>query len=159
MSDVSRPDGQDQPQDPRWPEVTPVPTTPATPPEPYVIPEVEDFPFDEGPAPFSETPRPILAGRRPGGPRRLAKPTAEPRPPMTGEQRLLLLDTWRRSNLPAADFAALVGLSKHSLYAWKKAFEEAGPAGLMPHPRGSKKGSRLGDGHGIIVGGSFLIVN
>src|SRR3984893_3355189 len=40
--------------------------------------------------------------------------------PLTAEQRLLLLDTWQRSKLPAGDFAALVGLSKHTLYAWKK---------------------------------------
>jgi hypothetical protein len=32
------------------------------------------------------------------------------------------LDTWRRSGLPAGDFA-LVGLSKHTLYVWKKRFE------------------------------------
>ena len=30
---------------------------------------------------------------------------------LTPEQRLLLLDTWRRSGLPAGDFAALVGIS------------------------------------------------
>ena len=47
----------------------------------------------------------------------------------TPEQRLLLLDTWQRSGLPAGDFAALVGMSKHTLYAWKKAFDEQGPAG------------------------------
>jgi len=45
------------------------------------------------------------------------------------EQRLLLLDTWQRSGLPAADFAALVGISKFSLFAWKKKFEQEGPAG------------------------------
>ena len=30
-------------------------------------------------------------------------------------QRLLVLDTWKRSGLPARDFAPLVGLSKHTL--------------------------------------------
>jgi hypothetical protein len=55
--------------------------------------------------------------------------------PLTAEQRLLLLDTWLRSKLPAGDFAALVGLSKHTLYAWKKRFDAAGPAGLMDQPR------------------------
>jgi hypothetical protein len=30
---------------------------------------------------------------------------------LTAEQRLLLLDTWRRSGLPAGDFAVLVGLN------------------------------------------------
>jgi len=32
----------------------------------------------------------------------------------------LILDTWQRSGLPGGDFAALVGVSKHTLYAWKK---------------------------------------
>jgi transposase InsO family protein len=60
-------------------------------------------------------------------------------------QRLLLLDTWRRSGLPAGDFAALTGLSKHTLYAWKKRFDAEGPAGLMDAPRGQRSGSRLPD--------------
>ena len=59
------------------------------------------------------------------------------------EQRLLLLDTWQRSGLPAADFAALVGISKFSLFAWKKKFEQDGPAGLMDKPKGTPPGSRL----------------
>jgi hypothetical protein len=62
---------------------------------------------------------------------------------MTAEQRLLLLDTWLRSGLPAADFAALVGLSKHTLYDWKRKFQAEGPAGLVDRPRGSPPGSRL----------------
>jgi transposase InsO family protein len=64
-------------------------------------------------------------------------------PPLTAEQRLLLLDTWQRSGLPAGDFAALVGLSKHTLYGWKKKFDAAGPAGLLDRPRGGRRGSRL----------------
>jgi transposase InsO family protein len=56
---------------------------------------------------------------------------------------LLLLDTWTRSGLPAGDFASLVGVSKHTLYAWKKRFEEQGPAGLLDQPRGTPSGSRL----------------
>src|SRR5262245_6055039 len=59
------------------------------------------------------------------------------------EQRLLLLDTWQRSGLPAADFAALVGISKFTLFAWKKKFEQDGPAGLMDKPKGTPAGSRL----------------
>jgi transposase InsO family protein len=62
---------------------------------------------------------------------------------LTAEQRLLLLDTWLRSGLPAADFAALVGLSKHTLYDWKRKFQAEGPAGLVDRPRGSPPGSRL----------------
>jgi transposase InsO family protein len=64
---------------------------------------------------------------------------------LTAQQRLLLLDTWRRSGLPAADFAALVGLSKHTLYAWKKKFEQQGPGGLVDRPRGGPRGSQLPD--------------
>jgi transposase len=63
--------------------------------------------------------------------------------PLTPEQRLLLLDTWQRSGLPAADFAPLVGVSPHTLYDWKKKFDSQGPGGLMDKPRGSKRGSRL----------------
>jgi Winged helix-turn helix len=103
---------------------------------------------------FSGPPDPNAASGAPGLPRmsRRGKPgrrfvahqdfrTA----PLTAEQRLLLLDTWQRSKLPAGDFAALVGLSKHSLYAWKKRFDAEGPAGLMDQPRGARRGSRLPD--------------
>jgi transposase len=65
--------------------------------------------------------------------------------PLTTAQPLLVLDTWRRSGLPAGDLAALVGLSKHTLYAWKKKFDQQGPAGLMDQPRGAPAGSRLPD--------------
>jgi transposase InsO family protein len=62
---------------------------------------------------------------------------------LTPAQRLLLLDTWQRSGLPAGDFAAMVGLSKHTLYAWKRKFDEEGPGGLMDRPRGGPAGSKL----------------
>jgi transposase InsO family protein len=61
------------------------------------------------------------------------------------EQRLLLLDTWLRSGLPAGDFAAMVGISRHTLYAWKKKFDTQGPSGLMDQPRGGPQGSRLSE--------------
>ncbi|HYG76328.1 MAG TPA: IS481 family transposase [Planctomycetota bacterium] len=84
----------------------------------------------------------LLAGRRKGSPgKRLVKP--EPSKTLTAQQRLLLLDTWRRSGLPAGDFAAMVNVSKHSLYTWKKAFDEEGPAGLMDKPRGGPRGMKL----------------
>jgi len=93
---------------------------------------------------------PRLSGPRRGRPRgkRLVLPkeaeaSATSTRNWTPEQRLLILDTWRRSGLPAGDFAALVDMSKHTLYAWKKAFDTQGPAGLMDHPRGAKSGSRL----------------
>jgi transposase len=62
---------------------------------------------------------------------------------LTPQQRLLLLDSWQRSGLPAGDFAPLVGLSKHTLYNWKKRFDEEGPGGLVDRPRGGPKGSKL----------------
>jgi len=83
----------------------------------------------------------VPAGRRRG--QRLVKKEPARTPTLTAPQRLLLLDTWRRSGLPAGDFAALVGLSRHTLYAWKKKFDAQGPAGLLEAPRGGPKGSRL----------------
>jgi transposase InsO family protein len=75
--------------------------------------------------------------------RRLVRKDNQPRIVLTGAQRLLLLDTWRRSQLPAGDFAPLIGVTKHSLYAWKKRFDREGPAGLADQPRGSRTGSRV----------------
>src|SRR5262249_29126366 len=86
-------------------------------------------------------PSELASLRRRSKSRRLAKPGESE--PLTGAQRLLLLDTWRRSSLPAGDFAALVGISKHTLYAWKHKFETDGPAGLEDKPRGGPTGSRL----------------
>ena len=74
--------------------------------------------------------------------RRLVHKPAAPTPPLTPQQRLLLLDTWQRSGLPAADFAALVGVSKHTLYSWKHKFDTQGPGGLVDQPRG-QAGSKL----------------
>lgn len=63
----------------------------------------------------------------------------------TPEQRLLLLDTWRRSGLPAKDFAALINVSKHTLYKWNEQFQRYGPEGLMDQPRRVRRGSKLPD--------------
>jgi transposase InsO family protein len=49
---------------------------------------------------------------------------------LTAEQKLLILDSWQRSGLPAIDFGALVGVSNQTLYAWKRRFKHHGPAGL-----------------------------
>lgn len=73
----------------------------------------------------------------------LQKP--EPSTPITPEQRLLILDIWKKSGLPAGDFAGMLGLCKHTLYGWKKKFDEQGPAGLMDRPRGMPRGSRVPD--------------
>jgi transposase InsO family protein len=92
--------------------------------------------------PFEEPLRkPRLIGMGKG--RRLVKPEPSPQTPTSPEQRLLILDTWQRSGLPAGDFAPMVGVSKHTLYVWKKRFDELGPGGLMDQPRGGPKGSRL----------------
>ena len=95
----------------------------------------------DGWQPSSGLPR--LSGRGRRG-RRLVKPESKS-PPLTAEKRVLLLDIWQSSRLPAGDFAAMVGVSKHTLYAWKKKFDAEGPAGLMDQPRGARKGSRLPD--------------
>jgi len=87
---------------------------------------------------------PRLSGRNKGG-RRLVPKEQGKHIALTAEQRLLLLDTWQRSGLPAGDFAALVGMCKHTLYGWKKKFDEQGPAGLMDQPRGAPRGSRMPD--------------
>ena len=78
--------------------------------------------------------RPNLVARPRGGVRRRLQPYeahlgAAPAG-LKGTQRLLILDTWLRSKLPATEFARIVGLSQHTLYAWKRRFEELGPSGL-----------------------------
>src|SRR5262245_37639156 len=67
-------------------------------------------------------PQPAARAGRPRRGRGLRHPDEQPARPLTAEQRLLLLDTWLRSGLPAGDFAALVGMSKHTLYDWKRKF-------------------------------------
>jgi transposase InsO family protein len=87
---------------------------------------------------------PVLAGRaRRSRALRKADSTERWRQKLTGQQRLLMLDTWMRSKLPASEFAPMVGISAHTLYQWKRLFVEQGPAGLADRPRGGPKGSRL----------------
>ena len=99
----------------------------------------EEFPDEPGTGPGRP---PRSAGRGRPGQRLVADPAPE-RPPLTPQQRLLILDAWVRSGLPAGDFAPLVGISRHTLYAWKKRFDEHGPAGLTDQPRGAPDGSKL----------------
>jgi len=96
----------------------------------------DDAPDDPGPQPLR------LGAPARNRSRRLAHPD-QPAPSFTYEQRLLVLDVWRRSGLPAGDFAPLVGLSRFTLYEWKRRFEAEGPAGLADKPRGAPQGSRL----------------
>jgi transposase InsO family protein len=121
-----------------------MPVVPADVPEEPL--DQADFPgqpgddFDGGAMVLGQTRLPRLT---PSRGKRLVKSEDAGRVSLTPEQRLLILDTWRRSGLPAIDFGALVGLTDTTLYAWKKRFREQGPAGLMDQSRGARKGSRL----------------
>jgi transposase InsO family protein len=74
-----------------------------------------------------------------------AKPAEEVGRSLRPEERVLLLDMWQRSGLTARDFGALVGVSRHTLFDWKKKFDRYGPAGLSDKPRGAPTGSRLSE--------------
>ena len=106
--------------------------------------EGEEEPFEDEELPPLKPPRLSGTRKRARGGRSRSKPSATPRRTYTAEERFLILDTWLRSKLPAKDFAPLVGVSKHSLYAWKKRFEADGPAGLEDSPR-QRTGSRLSE--------------
>lgn len=111
--------------------------------------------------PATEEQEPLSLPRLRGGStkgRKLVKKSAARRATLLPEQRLLILDTWKRSGLPARDFAALVGISKHTLYGWRKRFEEYGPEGLMDKPRGGPKGSRFLVGYGLYASQSSALV-
>jgi transposase InsO family protein len=86
-----------------------------------------------------------LTGRYRDRSPRLAKPDDLRQVPVTPQQRLLLLDTWQRSGLPAGDFADLVGMAKQTLLNWRRRFEAEGPAGLMDKPKGAPPGCKLPD--------------
>jgi len=89
-------------------------------------------------------PLPRLRPRRRG--KRLVRADGRLKPSsLTAEQRVLILDSWLRSGLPAKDFAPLVGVSHHTLYNWRRKFNELGPAGLEEGRRGRPRGSRLPD--------------
>lgn len=98
--------------------------------EAYLVEEVD-------PANWEPPPTPPNLKARPRG--TLAKKPERPRMPLSPQQKLLLLDTWQRSGLPARDFGALVNISRHTLYAWKRSFELEGPAGLMEKARMSRR--------------------
>ena len=103
-----------------------------------VPPEEENY-VEEAP----HLPRLSGWGGRAKGRRLVKPPEMNTRGSTTPEQKLLILDTWMRSGLPVSDFASIVGISKHTLYIWKKRFDEQGPAGLLDRGHGGKKGSRL----------------
>jgi transposase InsO family protein len=97
----------------------------------------------EGPEPTV----PLLSGRRKGTTyRRSAAAELQPQVeghPLSGEQRLLVLDTWQRSGLTAGEFGKIAGVTAHTLYAWRRRFEAFGPAGLDERKRGAPLGSRV----------------
>jgi transposase InsO family protein len=103
-------------------------------------PAVPDVSGATGPLPC---PDPNIKPRPRRG--RLLRPEDAKGPAFSPEQRLLILDSWLKSGLPARDYAPLVGLSRHTLYSWKKRFDREGPGGLIDKPRGSVRGSRLPD--------------
>jgi transposase InsO family protein len=93
---------------------------------------------DLGPGPGR--PRRHRAG---GLARRVRLEDLEERRHFTPEQRLLLLDSWMRSRLPASEFGTLVDVTPTTLYAWRKRFEAYGPAGLSDQIGGRRLGSQM----------------
>ena len=139
-----------QPTDPPRPAALPATAAAQTGADPPIIgdeaPEDQPNPDPDAGSPLPAEPAPrreLPRLQQPARGQRTLRKVEPPPPPLTAEQRLLLLDTWRRSGLPAGDFAPLVGLSKHTLYAWKQRFEAEGPAGLADKPKGGQPGSRL----------------
>src|SRR3989442_7679002 len=113
-----------------------------------VIPAVEEAEGSPAAAESEGVPLPpILTGRRKGGPyRRVVKAEADVEGvTLSGEQRLLVLDAWARSEMTAGEFGKIAGISPHTLYAWRKRFEELGPAGLDAKRRGGPTGSRVAE--------------
>lgn len=53
------------------------------------------------------------------GPRSRREKEVVPSRVFTPEERLLILDIWQRSEVPAGRFRELVGISAHSLYQWR----------------------------------------
>jgi transposase len=109
--------------------------------EPITDDDQDIPPPDDSPGPNEWASTGALRARQQG--KRLVLPADKPTE-ITPQQRLLLLDIWQRSGLPARDFAVLVGISRHTLYAWKKRFDTEGPAGLLDRPRRGT-GSHLPD--------------
>lgn len=140
MAESFRPKGGRQPVPPQQQQ----PVTPTTPGSSLPPPDPEDAQAHACPEEDTQTqssPRP--APRRRG--KRYVPADRDRRAAFIPEQRLLILDAWQRSCLPARDFAPLVGLSRHTLYAWKQRFEQQGPAGLLDQPLGGPVGSKLSD--------------
>lgn len=140
-------ESQDQSLPPYADDPSPPTSETASPPDvdlqPGKLPEEEGEPDLDDALGWEDDPPltpPNLGARKRGT---LSKRPERPQAPLSAPQKVLLLDTWLRSGLPARDFGAMVNISRHTLYAWKHRFEQLGPAGLMDQPRGVKSGSRL----------------
>ena len=87
-----------------------------------------------------------LEGQAASGETKTGRAAGESPRQYSAPQRVLILDIWQRSELSAGEFAPLVGLSKHTLYVWKRRFDRDGPAGLEDRPRRRRGGtSRLSE--------------
>jgi transposase len=101
-------------------------------------------PIIEDEASEPERPPRLLTGRRKGSVYRRAP--LEPQiagQGLSGGQRLLILDAWRRSELTAGEFGKIAGVTAATLYAWRRRFEALGPAGLDEKKRGAPSGTRV----------------
>lgn len=83
-----------------------------------------------------------LTGRRRGSPAK-REDSQQDNARIPPAQRIVLLDVWAGSGLTAVDFAKMVGVTPHTLYEWRRRFQQHGPAGLMDRSRGLRTGSRL----------------
>jgi transposase InsO family protein len=137
MSNDVNPQDEPTPR-PREPETTPGTNGPST-------------PQDDAPRQGPRIPSGFLRSHAPDPTPELPPKKRRPRTEdvkarsFTAAERLHLLDVWQRSGLAASEFAALVGVNKHSLYGWKKKFETDGPAGLEDRPRGGGARQKLTD--------------
>jgi transposase InsO family protein len=59
------------------------------------------------------------------------------------EQKLLILDVWKRSGLATTEFSQLLGVARKTLYSWRSRFEKDGPEGLFGKPKGPRSESRI----------------
>ncbi|MHC5081550.1 MAG: DDE-type integrase/transposase/recombinase [Planctomycetota bacterium] len=75
--------------------------------------------------------------------RALAPPDSRDPKSFSPEQKLLILDVWKRSGLPSAEFGELLGVSHKTLYSWRTRLEKEGPEGLFGKPKGPIPGSRI----------------
>lgn len=120
-------------------------------------PQPEEAPWEEGELTWPDEDPDASSGEEKASPpsgakrrrksvensRALALDTERPTQSVTPEQKLLLIDAWKRSGLPGTDFAELVGFSYKTLYQWRRRYEKEGVEGLFGRPRGPEAGSKV----------------